>query len=119
MKFQIKESFNFRISKEDKPKSKEDFQRLYAELESWRLKQEKKISESMKPGLFLETTFPFFFFKFVLLLLCVTLLLIFFSECLVAKKVLKILIFRISASTNSCETGEQGGGQAGGACGQS
>jgi hypothetical protein len=58
MKFQIKESFNFRISKEDKPKSKEDFQRLYAELESWRLKQEKKISESMKPGF---NTFPFEF----------------------------------------------------------
>ncbi len=37
----------FRATKEDKPKSKEDFQRLYAELESWRMKQEKKITEQV------------------------------------------------------------------------
>ena len=43
-------NFLSRGAGEDKPKSKEDFQRLYAELESWRMKQEKKISDAVKPG---------------------------------------------------------------------
>ena len=45
-----KKNFLSRGAGEDKPKSKEDFQRLYAELESWRMKQEKKISDAVKPG---------------------------------------------------------------------
>jgi hypothetical protein len=50
LKARLVSSYNFRTSREDKPQSKEDFQRLYAKLESWRMRNEKKISEHLKPG---------------------------------------------------------------------